>query len=852
MMRRDRCLTRAEWAAVLACTFTLGLAASAQATPLYDITGTWTASPPNADETHIAMDPSTGALSGTSTVQGKHFTVGGSEDSAGNATVTLNEDAEEYPPNGYTSTWTVKVGDGGHCMAGSWLDTNGVGGSLLTIDQENAPWTKSGETYSCSSGGSVISGVVFDERDLPAPGVSLKVTGTSDEGKTVSQSTTSQSDGTYTTEVPPGNYAIAASGEMEHQNGGKLSVRKSSTSTELECPGSASEATCTLKHMNEHQVARVSFTYTYCASSERLPKEEPPSGCPVIFIPGFLGSRIACTTGETWTNIPKVDFADMALERDGVTNAGAPGSCSATTTPLEGQEGVVKTAAGKDVYGAALEFLNRIEARGGTPTPENGAYAFPYDWRKSPTITLGALNKLVDRVLAKTGAHRVVLMAHSMGGLVTQAYIADPTYAEKVARAITLGTPYWGAPKSHTALLTSKSNEPAPELLGLDLFLSNEDLQFAARNMQGLYWLYPSADYGPWLKVEGSGYSGATLGGSQIDPWVASLGGTPALVNSAMAGHAALDGFKTNGVQYQVVVGSGVPTITSMEVAFNEFEAAQFVGVHFGSGDGTVPARSATQGAFEGGAPLGANVPISYVCGVDHVALPGNAGVQSKIEAFLLKGKAVEAGAPCPYTGQEYEFNRLPLPNHGAFASFASGARVATASSSMTLEQAFTAGLVQVIRHGTKTIVVTDDRHPVTITLTGAHTTLKVRALTSAGKGNAKGSGPARYYGPLSGTVTLSAAGVVKRGGKTVKPARGDRAPHTTARVTRRGRYFIVRLLAKSAAGIAGTYVRIGKAPARRYSKPLRLTPRQLARLRFASVDGFGKWEHVRRARIPR
>jgi triacylglycerol esterase/lipase EstA (alpha/beta hydrolase family) len=48
-------------------------------------------------------------------------------------------------------------------------------------------------------------------------------------------------------------------------------------------------------------------------------------------------------------------------------------------------------------------------------------------------------------------------MAHSMGGLVTQAYISYAPYAEKVARAITLGTPYWGAPKSHTALLSGKS-----------------------------------------------------------------------------------------------------------------------------------------------------------------------------------------------------------------------------------------------------------------------------------------------------------------------------------------------------------------------------------------------------------
>lgn len=861
MVRRD-CfwLKAALTGSIVVLLLALGAGAAAAA-PLYDITGDWTSSPPNGNVTHIVMDGS-GSLSGSAMVDGESFTVGGFEDSSGNATVTLNQDAEEYPPDGYTSTWTVKIGDEGHCMAGTWLDTNGVGGPLFGVDKEDAPWSVSGETYTCTGEAkSAVKGQVSDDRDLPAPGVTLKLTGTSDEEKAISQTTSSNASGSYSIEVPPGNYSITASGDMEKQNGGKtekqnggkLSVRNSPGSSPTpECPGTPKEATCALTHLKEGESGHVNFTYTYCASSERSPEGKPQTGCPIIFIPGFLGSRIACTTGETWTNVPKVDFADMALERDGVTNAGPPGSCSATTTPLEGQDGVVQTAAGKDIYGATLEFLNRIEARGGYPSPENGAYAFPYDWRKSPLITLGNLNKEVERVLTKTGATHVVLMAHSMGGLVTQAYVSNPSFAEKVERAITLGTPYWGAPKSHTALLTSKSNEPAPELLGLDLFLSNSDLQLAARNMEGLYWLYPSANYGPWLKVEGSGYSGAMLGGSQIDPWVASLGGTRALVDEAMAGHAALDGFKTNGVQYQVVVGTGVPTITSMEVAFNEFEPAQFVGVHFGSGDGTVPARSATQGAIESGTPLGDNVPIAYVCGVDHVSLPGNAGVQSKIEGFLLKGEEVSAGTPCPYTGVEYEFNRLPLPNHGAFASTAPSARVATASGAMTLEQAYSAGLIQVIRHVEKVIVVTDNQHPVTLTLTGKGLTLKARSLTSAGKGVAAGSGPASYYGPLSGTLTLTSTGTVQRNGKAVKASKGDRAPRTSARVTRHGRFFIVHLTAKSASGVAGTYVRIGKAPPKRYRKALRLTRAQLKHLRFASVNRFGKWEHSRRPPVPR
>lgn len=831
---------RSTWCAArltlsLACV-AICLAAGAASASALNVTGTWTTNYHCEAGWCAGEDfPATTVLNqaeGSSVVTGSNGSETISGSLSGN-TLTLRSET-----GGYESNAVLTVSADGLSFEGPANDNNGTSG------------TSTGHREATTA---TISGQVNDSRGQPVAGIALKLTGTSDEGNAVSKSETSNKSGSYSIEVPAGTYTITASGEAAEENGGVLGVAKN-PSKGLECPGMVKEATCTIGHVAVGESLHASYYYTYCGSSERLPNGKPPTECPIIFIPGFLGSRIVCNSGELWTNIPSVDFADMRLEADGVTNAGAPGSCSKTAGPVPGQEGVVSTAAGADIYASALKFINQIENPHGYPVPEKGAYAFPYDWRKSPELTLGALDAEVDDVLSKTGAKRVVLMAHSMGGLVTQAYIANPAYAEKVVRAITLGTPYWGAPKSHTALLAAKSNEPAPEFLGLDLFLNATDLQLAARTMQGLYWLYPSANYGPWLKVEGAGYSGAMVGGSQIDPWVASLGGSPALVNSALAGHAALDGFKTNGVDYQIVVGTGVPTITSMEVAVNEFEPSQFVRVWFGSGDGTVPARSATQGAFEGAPrPLGDNVPIHYVCGVDHVSLPGNAGVQANIEGFLTKGTTVSGNEECAYTGVETEFYKIPVANKGAFAAGAgSDARVATASGALTLEQAFKQHLIQLIHNGGRSIIVTDDHHPVTLDLSGSGLALKVRSLTSAGKGVAKGSGPARYYGPVSGTITITAAGVVQRNGKTLKPVHADRRPRTVAHVTRHGHIFIVRLTAKDHSGIAAIYVRIGKGAPRVYRKPLHLTAKQLKRLRFASVDRFGTWEASKRAHVPR
>jgi hypothetical protein len=89
------------------------------------------------------------------------------------------------------------------------------------------------------------------------------------------------------------------------------------------------------------------------------------------------------------------------------------------------------------------------------------------------------------------------------------------------------------------------------------------------------------------------------------------------------------------------------------------------------------------------------------------------------------------------------------------------------------------------------------------------------------------------------------------RNGKPLKAVRAARLPHTVARVTRHGRRFIVRLIAKGPARVAATYVRIGKAAARRYRGPLRLTAKQLKRLRFASVNRFGDWEPQRKVASP-
>ena len=63
---------------------------------------------------------------------------------------------------------------------------------------------------------------------------------------------------------------------------------------------------------------------------------------------------------------------------------------------------------------------------------------------------VGPLAQRIDTVLAETGAVRLILVGHSMGGLVIRAYLRRHG-ADSVLRVVTLGTPYGGSELARVA-----------------------------------------------------------------------------------------------------------------------------------------------------------------------------------------------------------------------------------------------------------------------------------------------------------------------------------------------------------------------------------------------------------------
>jgi lecithin:cholesterol acyltransferase len=557
----------------------------------------------------------------------------------------------------------------------------------------------------------------------------------------------------------------------------------------------------------------------------RAPIAPGGPGEPIILLPGFLGSRVECGGSEAWPHAPVARVLAMRL---GPNGSDLQGPCSVP----EGRAGLIEQIAGIDVYGSMLEFLERIAP--------GRVHVFGYDWRKSPAESLAALDRLVDRV---RGGGKVVLLGHSMGGLVSRMYMDDPARAAKVARAVTLGTAYWGTPK---ALFPLAAGVESPLPSSLDVLIEPQDMQEFSRNLTGLYLAWPSARLGGWLTVAKRRPS--PLDGPGVRGFVRVLDGNVRLYDRALAEHArALDEFDVNGVDYRVLLGTGKQTIGSVgirPIGADLWGGGNLPGgavvpqgiyrVGWVNGDETVPRRSAA---------LGGSVPpdrLHIVCGIDHLELVQDEAVRDLIGDFLRAGEPI-AGADddCPARGVEFQLFTLPL---GARRTRAAGGP----PGSMTLEQADRAGAIELLDLGAQKLFATNASRPVELQLEGRRIGLRVTPLGDDGD-----RARPRFYGPLSGTIAIAAgAGAkIREGGKLVAPRRGAdrRPPHTRARVRVHGRRAVLRLRATDRSGVAATFTSVGGRPAKRVRRILRVRRVDLNRVRFQSVDVFGNLERPRR-----
>lgn len=564
---------------------------------------------------------------------------------------------------------------------------------------------------------------------------------------------------------------------------------------------------------------------------------------PVVFLPGIMGSELYCGDHKLWAAWrlgTGISHRQLLLAGDGRSPGIPQDPCNVSAGPREGS----LVAQGYDV--STRLFGDRFGARFSN---------FAYDWRKSPGDAIGALERHIDKVSAEHGGVRVRLVAHSMGGLVVRWFLDDAARAAKVSHAVTIGTPYWGSPKSILPLARGEVDPGTPNWLELDSILGNGEVKEMTSNFAGLYSLMPSDAWhryvGDWLTMKDQDSkkplkgAGATMAGA-AKRWREV---NTQLYNEANAAHRALDGFKTNGVRFMAVVGSGDLTIGGL--VYDQHLLKDSYDWKYTNGDRTVPLASAAQGSTTA-PPLGEEITRRYRCGVAHDKLAGDGDVWEEVASFLDGGTTKKLqDQPCAAQGDEITLRAVPGGKARGSAAGELMVRVFGTGTMMKLSEAQTSGLLQVVERDPDEVVVVVPRgQALGLVAKGRDMTITTRMLSDAD------AGPPVAYGPSNAalSITTGTGVTVTRSGRPVRSRPADvAAPRTTMRVRRRSRGAVLRFTARDAGRVRATIVKVGGRSAARLTRST-LRVRRLTRkgvlVRYQSVDAFGNVEKVRTRRV--
>ncbi len=199
----------------------------------------------------------------------------------------------------------------------------------------------------------------------------------------------------------------------------------------------------------------------------------------IIVVPGILGSRLVRDGKEIWglpggiaRNLAHLEAA-LALDGDGHD-----------VDPSVKADGLVRAPVhfpGLAKVDDMRRFIRFIRQR----LTAQGVLIFAYDWRLSNRVNGRLLADLVEiwRRWSRDREAKVVLICHSMGGLVARAFLDLEGGAEQCRRLITVGTPYAGSVRALGCL--ANDGYPWSGRIG-------EGLAELARTWPSVYELLPS------------------------------------------------------------------------------------------------------------------------------------------------------------------------------------------------------------------------------------------------------------------------------------------------------------------------------------------------------------------------
>jgi Lecithin:cholesterol acyltransferase len=316
----------------------------------------------------------------------------------------------------------------------------------------------------------------------------------------------------------------------------------------------------------------------------------------VIVLPGISGSILAKDGKEIWGTSSGAIWRAISTGGDSIKSLALTASDDPNVDDLG--DGVTATGLVQDVH--IIPGLWKIDGYSGLTARLRSAlglelgknmFEFPYDWRRDNRVSARRLQHLSHEWLSSwrnksgNGKAKLILVAHSMGGLVSR-YFLEVLVGWKDARAlITFGTPYRGSLNALGFLANGYAKSIGP---------LSVDLSSTMRSFTAIYQLLPA-------------FECVDMGTGKLER-VGEIEGLPSIdagrakdaltfyreMRMAEEENAKLAEYSKGKYEVFPIVGIAQPTFQSATFGGGRVSLIQMIDGKDNSGDGTVPRVSAT------------------------------------------------------------------------------------------------------------------------------------------------------------------------------------------------------------------------------------------------------------------
>lgn len=293
-----------------------------------------------------------------------------------------------------------------------------------------------------------------------------------------------------------------------------------------------------------------------------------------------------------------------------------------------------------------------------------------YDWRASVAGHVSEIDAAVQRALSlNPTADGVDVITHSMGGLLTRAWLQSGTYRSKARTVVMEGSPLMGTPDGTNALLYGKCLGSVTLIFFDYCPMTADTLQFVYRTLPGgadlgvspaYYQVFDGSDgqhpiaFIDRRSVRQGGTPGSSYGRLTQEYLANSV--TPAILQSSLNYHADdltwLSHLPADvTAKIYLVAGTGRCTVGGIRVkarlqitsvAKTWVRSLDYVQI---DGDGTVIRQSAALSDPAKGINGAGSASVIYV-NMSHAQLAGGSGGGLAVAESLIHGKPVVAGVP--------------------------------------------------------------------------------------------------------------------------------------------------------------------------------------------------------------